>query len=351
MTSPDVQLRADADLAELRSMAHDLFAGRLQAAREPAPTHLDRPLWDTLVEVGLVPLTETEERGGSAAGWREVAVVLRAAGGAAAAVPIVEDDLLARWLLRTAGMATSSDIRTAARFDAAGCGRYVPWANEVDRITVLWNRSDGSRPEWAVIDAPRSHFAATAGVNLAGEPRDTLQMDVTAHAGTPVDPSVAEEFRLRGALARSLMIAGAAERVLQLCIEHTLIREQFGRPLSKFQLVQSMAADVAAESAVIRAAADAAVALVERNGFGSPESVFAVAVAKSTAGHGASHIARNAHQIFGAIGFTYEHELHRHTNRIVSWRSEFGSVRHWDDVITRTVIDAGSGGLWSLIAG
>jgi acyl-CoA dehydrogenase len=351
MTSPDVQLRADDDLADLWSMAHDLFAGRLQAEREPAPIHLDRSLWDTLVEVGLVPLTETEERGGSAAGWREVAVLLRGAGAAAAAVPIVEDDLLARWLLRTAGLATSSDIRTAAQFDAAGCGRNVPWASEVDRVTVLWNRSEGSVPEWSVIDAARSDFAATPGVNLAGEPRDTLQMEGAAHTGTPVDPAVAEEFTLRGALARSLMIAGAAQRVLELCIEHTSIREQFGRPLSKFQLVQSMAADVAAESAVIQAAADAAVALVERDGFGSPESVFAVAVAKSTAGHGASHVARNAHQIFGAIGYTYEHELHRHTNRMLSWRAEFGSVRHWDDLITRTAVDAGSGGLWSFIAG
>ena len=44
-----------------------------------------------------------------------------------------------------------------------------------------------------------------------------------------------------------------------------------------------------------------------------------------------------------------EHELHRYTNRMLSWRSEFGSVRYWDDVLTDAAVASGSAAVWPLI--
>nr|WP_016884502.1 acyl-CoA dehydrogenase family protein [Rhodococcus sp. DK17] len=67
------------------------------------------------------------------------------------------------------------------------------------------------------------------------------------------------------------------ERVLTLVVEHTSARAQFGRAVGKFQAVQAMVADIAAEGALARAAADAAVSIAEEHGFGSSEAGFAVA--------------------------------------------------------------------------
>ncbi|MFZ2178055.1 MAG: acyl-CoA dehydrogenase family protein [Rhodococcus sp. (in: high G+C Gram-positive bacteria)] len=310
------------------------------------PLEIDRELWATLEELGLTRLTAAEDRGGSGASWTEAALLLSAAGGGAARIPVAENDLLAQWLLGVAGIESSDGlIRTACVLDGSGSARDVPWARGVDRIVVLWNSPDG----WHVADVDRGAFEITEAVNLAQEPRDHVRIDVTTLTGAPVGAETAPGFQLRGALARTQLMAGAMERILDLVVDHTTARTQFGRPLAKFQAVQFMAADIAAESALARAAADAAVATAVQHGFDSEQAGFAIAAAKSCAGHAASVVARTAHQALGAIGFTMEHELHRHANRILSWRSEFGSVRHWDTVLTAAVVEAGSAGLWPLV--
>jgi len=77
----------------------------------------------------------------------------------------------------------------------------------------------------------------------------------------------------------------------------------------------------------------------------------AVAVAKSCAGHAASTVVRNAHQVHGAIGTTFEHELHWYTKPILAWRSEFGSVALWDRLLTQAAVGAGRDDAWALITG
>lgn len=333
---------------ELAEMVEALFA-RHDVHMGKGPIDIDRDLWSTLVELGLDRLTGDESHGGSGANWTEAALLLTAAGAHAAPVPIAENDLLAGWLLETAGLPASEHVlRTACVLDSSGSAAGVPWARCADRIVVLWNTSD-ARSDWRVEDVPTSDITVTAGTNLAGEPRDRVHVDLSSQSGTPVSPDTVTSFRLRGALARTLSTAGAMERIQELVVEHVTTRHQFGRPLAKFQAVQQLVADLAAEAALTRAAADAAVAVVTAEGFDTERSAFAVAAATSCAGHAASVVARNAHQVLGAIGFTMEHELHRHTNRILSWRSEFGSVRYWDDILTRAAVDAGSAGLWGVV--
>lgn len=339
------------EFRELSQMLERVFAEQAdEASRVPTSMELDRALWQTLSELGLTQLTGNESSGGSAAGWHESALLFTAAGRAAARVPLAENDVLAGWLLDTAGIAfTGNEIRTAAIFDRSGCARGVPWARAADKIVVLWENTTVGVGSWTVADLPRASFDLAEDVNLAGEPRDHLRIDLEGLEAVPVDPSVPTEFRLRAALSRTLLATGAAERILDLMIEHANTRVQFGRLIAKFQAVQALIADTAAEASLIQAAADAAVAIVEKRGFSSSETVFAIAAAKSTAGHSISTVVRNAHQVLGAIGFTYEHELHHHTTRALSWRSEYGSVSYWDNLVAETAISDGSSGLWSEI--
>ena len=78
---------------------------------------------------------------------------------------------------------------------------------------------------------------------------------------------------------------------------------------------------------------------------------FLVAAARSCAGHAASVVVRNAHQVHGAIGTTREHRLHEFTRAALAWRSEFGSVRYWDEWLTDAALSVRITGLWSLITG
>lgn len=335
----------DPALAEL---VDSIFARYRDESNEVhGPLTLNRELWSALDEAGLSRLTEDAETGGSGASWREAAVVLSSGAEYLAAVPLAESDLLAGFLLDTAGLPRDGVVRTAAVLDSDGVAVAVPWASQVDRIVVAYQAEGG----WRVADAPVSQVRVERGANVAFEPRDRVSVDVSTLDGQPIDDGAIEVFHLRGALARSIATCGAMERILRICVAHTTSRVQFGRPLAKFQAVQAMVSAIATETALARAAAEHAVAVAEKEDWQGPRVQFAVATAKSTSAHAATLVARKAHQSLGAIGFTMEHELHRYTNRILAWRSEFGSVRYWDDVLTDAAVAAGGAGLWSLVEG
>lgn len=331
---------------ELVSMMNSVFAAQRPAGDRPrVPVRLDTQLWKNLESLGLTRLTGTELAGGSGAGWHESAALLGAAARHAVRLPLAEHDLLAGWLLEKAGLPPDDAIRTACVLDGKGVARAVPWAGAADHVVVLCDTGAG----WRVADLPASEIGIGTGHNLAGEPRDDVTVDLAIVDGPAVGDETVHEFFLRGALARSLQMCAALERIVQLCVAHTIEREQFGRALARFQAVQQLVADIAAETALARAAVDAAVGEVAPGWDG--DAGFHVAVAKSCAGHAASVVVRNAHQIHGAIGTTAEHELHEFTNPVLAWRSEFGSVHHWDQLLTTAATGAGRAGCWSLVAG
>ncbi|ORM34045.1 acyl-CoA dehydrogenase family protein [Williamsia sp. 1135] len=330
---------------ELAELLSSLFGRHVDSDSESA--EIDRNLWATLCETGLDRLTGGPDREGGDAGWAESALLLCAVGANAARVPVAENDLLAGWLLDTAGIAAhDSDIRVAALLDSDGRAGAVPWASQTDRLVLLWRNGD----DWQVSDLARSEVGVESGRNRAGESRDAVVVDTPRLDGTPVSATVATEYRLRGALTRSHLMVGAMSRIQQIVIEHAGARVQFGRPLAKFQAVQHMVAALAAEAALAAATTAAAADLAGTHGFGDPRTALVVAASRSVTGHAASVVVRNAHQVLGAIGFTREHELHRYTNRLLSWRAEYGSVRSWDDELTRVAVDAGTKGLWPLLA-
>ncbi|OBB33461.1 acyl-CoA dehydrogenase [Mycolicibacterium peregrinum] len=330
--------------AELVQMMSAVFA----AHREKyAPGEGIAELWDQLRELGLIRLTGSEECGGSGAGWAEAAELLRAAAGHGVRIPLAEHDLLACWLLETAGLEVDDARRSACLLDADGAARGVPWAADAERVVVLW-RDDAV---YRVADVDTASLAVVRGHNRAGEPRDDVRANLADLTGTPVSDNVFEQFTRRAALVRAIQVCAALDRILAMSVAHTTERTQFGRPLAKFQAVQNLVADIAAESALARAATDGALAEALRSDWSSPQLDFLFAVARSCVGHAASVVVRNAHQVHGAIGTTREHRLHEFTMPALSWRSEYGSVAQWDDKLTEYATRAGADGLWELVTG
>ena len=156
-------------------------------------------------------------------------------------------------------------------------------------------------------------------------------------------------------LFRSLLIAGAAQRALDLTVTYVKDREQFGRPLAKFPTVQAELARMAGEVALIGAATQAAVAAEGASLTG--EVVPAVVAAKAQASSGAGVVAAIAHQLHGAIGTTEEHRLRLTTTRLWSWRDEDGSEAECFAELGRAALGAavgaraGAGGLWPWLSG
>jgi acyl-CoA dehydrogenase len=333
-------------MSELSALADAVFAqARDDAATSPA-TGFDTKLWKTLEETGLARLTLPTEVGGSGASFADAAVVLAAAGAHAARVPLVETDLQAGWLLSSAGIPIPDGPLTLATGDldhsesrATGTLRRVPWARSArvvllagDRVLLL----DPAGP--AVVD----------GANLAEEPRDTVTVDGAVTVAS-VGDHAGRELRLRGALGRACLIAGAARAALAASVRYAGERVQFGRPIGRQQAVQQYLALAAAEVAAAGAAADAAARAADAAGVAG--AWFAIASAKARASQAAGEVARIAHQVHGAIGFTREHHLRLVTTRLWAWRDEDGSEAEWNDEVGAAALEAGRDGLWPMITG
>jgi acyl-CoA dehydrogenase len=333
---------------DLVDMLDTVFA-RHREQHEPGTEKAvwDLGLWAKLADLGLTRLTGREESGGSGAGWFEAAELLRASASHGVRVPVAEHDLLAGWLLEQAGLPVDDSRRTVCVLDESGVAHSVPWAAAADRIVTVWSQ-DGA---YAVGDILVADLRIVHGTNIAGEPRDTVTADIGALSGTHVQESAVGQLRLRSALVRALQICAVLDRILELSITHTTERHQFGRPLAKFQAVQNLVADIAAEASLARAATEAALADAVRTDWSGPNLEFLVAVARSCAGHAASVVVRNAHQVHGAIGTTVEHRLHEFTKPALAWRSEFGSTHYWDEKLTDAAITAGRENLWALVTG
>ncbi|TDP37810.1 acyl-CoA dehydrogenase family protein [Nocardia ignorata] len=330
---------------ELTDMMAAVFARHREQHPPEKIATWDDGLWAQLSELGLTRLTGSADLGGSGAGWAEAAELLRAAATHGVRVPLAEHDLLACRLLEDAGLPVDDERRTVCLLDHTGTARGVPWAEEVDRVVTVWHHGGAC----LVADVPTAELRITHGVNSAGEPRDTVTADPHLLTGITVPGTAIERLWLRGALARGVQVCAALDRILDMSVTHAVERVQFGRPLAKFQAVQTLVADIAAQASLARAATEAAVAAAVRTDWSGEELDFLVAVARSCAGHATSVVVRNAHQVHGAMGATLEHRLHEFTGAALAWRSEFGSVRSWDDKLTTAAMAAARDGLWPLI--
>jgi acyl-CoA dehydrogenase len=328
---------------ELVDLADTVFGGA------SAGTGFDAALWATLEETGLARLTLPADVGGSEASFADAAVVLAAAGAHAARVPLVETDLLAGWLLQAAEIPLPDGPLTLATGDldvartvrrAAGVLHRVPWARSVAGIVVL------AGDHALLIDPADTRI--TDGANLAEEPRDTVVVDGPV-TGSSIEEHVGTQLRLRAALGRSQLLAGAAASALASAVRYAGEREQFGRPIGRFQAVQQQLALAAAEVAAASAAAQAAARAADVDGVLGAE--LPIAMAKARTSQAAGVVARIAHQVHGAIGFTREHDLRLATTRLWAWRDEDGSEAQWHDVVGAAALAAGPEGLWPLITG
>jgi acyl-CoA dehydrogenase len=330
---------------ELQELAESVFGDAASS-----DTGFDAGLWRTLEETGLARLTLPAGAGGSEGTLEDAAVVLMAAGAHAARVPLVETDLLGGWLLHAAGMpAPDGPLTTVAGSlsvdgtTVRGLLSRVPWARAAAGIVVL----SGDR----VVLLDPSTVTIADGTNLAEEPRDTVTVDGGAVAVSAAPDGAAGELRLRGALGRALLLAGAARGALAATVRYAGERVQFGRPIGRFQAVQQQLALAAGEVAAASAAASAAARVATDAGLTAPSTRVAVAAAKSRTGEAAGAVARIAHQVHGAIGFTREHDLRLWTTRLWAWREEDGSDAEWNAELGATVLAAGPAGVWPLITG
>jgi len=143
------------------------------------------------------------------------------------------------------------------------------------------------------------------------------------------------------AMMLAAKMAGALNAALELSIEYTRQRQQFGKPLASFQAIQQQLAVFAEEAAAADMAAAAAFRAADRG-----DAWFEIACAKLRANQ-AAHISTGiAHQVHGAMGFTAAYRLQHVTKRLWAWGSEHGNERTWSDRIGARIAARGPTNFW-----
>lgn len=304
----------------------------MDSAEKIFSDHCDKPLLDR-AEIGEFPLElwEILESNGfhdlaatdNGLELAEAFAVFKVAGRHALPLPLVEVVLANRWL------------GNAEQFVSVGvvdgnAVHQVPWGRNCDAVIGV----DTNGTCTVLTDCE-----VTPSTNAAGEPRD-LVVSSTARRLESTDAC----FEML-ALGRVVQMAGALERMLDFALQYAMEREQFGRPIAKFQAIQHNLALMAAEVAAAGKAADAAV-----DACGDHRFVYEVAAAKARTGEAAGICAEIAHQVHGAMGFTHEHQLHHFTRRVWAWRDELGNETFWRRRLGEHVAELGADSAWDFIA-
>jgi len=312
-------------------------------------------LWAATEEAGLTRALLRGDHGGADGDWLDVFEIARAAGRHSVPLPLVET-ILAAWLLERAGLEIPDGPIGLVPHPIEGARatrlERVPWGRVVGHLVGLVP-TEGSSARVACL--AREGWVVSDGQNLALDPRDTVTLGQAPLALG--DHQVASNtIVLYGALLRCGQMTGALERILDQSVGYASERIQFGRPIGSFQIIQQELARLAGQVAeattateiAFRAASEAGEDARGRIG-AKGDPAFEIACAKIVVGDAAELGPRIAHQVHGAIGFTYEHSLHFSTRRLWAWRAEFGLAEEWAAHLGSTVQNELGGEIWPLV--
>jgi alkylation response protein AidB-like acyl-CoA dehydrogenase len=267
-------------------------------------------LWQALcAEIGVAAITVPEEFGGAGATLAEAHIVLEEIGRTLAPVPMLSTLLATQALLRSG--------------NAAACERLLPGIADGSRTaTLAWPELEEYVLDGDVADIV---LAVTAdGLSLVQPTHRahmptmditrrlaTVQFEDAEHLG-PATP----ELRDIACVALSAEQVGAAQRCLDMTVEYTKTRVQFGRPIGGFQALKHRMADM---YVLVETARSASYAAVES---GDP---LLAAVAKVHCSEALSTVAGEMIQLHGGIAITWEHDAQLYFKRAHGSSHLFGS--------------------------
>jgi alkylation response protein AidB-like acyl-CoA dehydrogenase len=209
----------------------------------------------------------------------------------------------------------------------------------------------GSNPEWARVEEAGLTKVLVpeeqGGFGGAWEDAFVVVRACGTHAiDLPIaeailDSATVNDRDLYAAMVLAAKMAGALNAALDLSVQYTRERQQFGKPLASFQAIQQQLAVFAEEAAAADMAAASAFRAADRG-----DAWFEIACAKLRANQAARISTGIAHQVHGAMGFTAEYRLQHLTKRLWAWGSKHGNERYWSDRIGARIAARGPSNFW-----
>ncbi|MGV0852310.1 acyl-CoA dehydrogenase IpdE2 [Mycolicibacterium phlei] len=304
-------------MSEERQLLRETVAALVEKHASPAAVRAamesergyDESLWSLLCEqVGAAALVVPEELGGAGGELADAAVVLEELGKALVPTPLL-GTTLAELALLAADEPDTDALEGLAEGSRIGAVVFDPGFVVNGDVADVVVAADGDRlTRW-------TRFTATPLKPMDLTRRlARVEADETADIGA--DPGLADT----AALLLAAEQIGAASRCLDLTVQYTKDRVQFGRPIGSFQALKHRMADlyVAVQSA--RAVVDEAIANP------SPTSA---ALARFSATEAFNKVAAEAVQMHGGIAITWEHDIQLYFKRAHGSAQLLGPAREY----------------------
>jgi alkylation response protein AidB-like acyl-CoA dehydrogenase len=325
------------------------------------PSAWSRDLWKQMAELGWMALPFPEQYGGLGQSFLDLVLLLGELGRALAPVPFLSsvamsgqiilahgsEEQRARWL---PGIASGDRIAALAVSEQpqgfAGGGMEIEAQDTTDGWKLTGQKDyvlDAPAADLFVVEAcigdAMQWFVVEEGAQVT--PRTTY--DPTRTAGTAVfDGARAEALEVPrqfpgiqfATAALCAEMIGTAEKILDMTVEYSKQREQFGRPIGSFQAIKHKCAEMATELEAARAAAYYACWAVATGASDGPLSTH---IAKSYCSDQLAHLAGEGVQAHGGIAFTWEHDMHLYLKRIKTAQVLLGDGAFHRERIARIV--------------
>jgi alkylation response protein AidB-like acyl-CoA dehydrogenase len=336
----------------LRDATRRLLAasGSVASTRQvvDAGTGFDRALWRKGAELGWPALAIPEAHGGYAQQVVDLAVIANEHGRVVLPSPFIPTVVVADAIARSTNetlqqlLPAIADGSVTAAWAFATQGRaWAPtWSGVLatrtadgfvlrgERVSV----QDAGTADWILVDAEldgapaRLLVAGTApGITVTRQSQldITRELDDVSFADVPVPASAllaeGDEAALSGiaSLQRATVLicaelVGIGERLLEMTVEYSKVRVQFGRPIGSFQAIKHKCATMRIWLQASTAATYYAAMAVDAD---AEDAARAVSVAKAYVSDAIAKLAGEALQTHGGIGFTWEHDLHLYLRR------------------------------------
>jgi alkylation response protein AidB-like acyl-CoA dehydrogenase len=271
-----------------------------------------RARWGHLAQMGVVGILAPESVGGLGLGMVDLVGLLEESGIAGLPEPLAETAAMVVPLLaEVRGDDARRWLQRIVEGDAIAAiglrGEPLVWGNGADLLLV-------ASPE-AVIACAREQGVSVDSVD-ASRRCATVTVDDVATSTLVEGPEAAVQFKrlqMRGALASSAVLLGAADRLIAFARDHALERKQFGKQIGSFQAVKHLLANAFVKLEMARPVVYAAAWAVDES---IDEAGIGCSAAKATSSEAALEAARVALQIHGAMGYTWEHDLHLWMKRV-----------------------------------
>jgi alkylation response protein AidB-like acyl-CoA dehydrogenase len=340
---------------EFRQAVHQVLAKEcttddLRASYE-APG-ASTPRWATLAGLGVTGLSVPEAHGGLGLGLVDLVPLLEEAGAVALPEPLVETTALAAPLLAELELRAGTDGRrdqlgswlegiargtvTAAvgAFPTGASAVPIPGADGAD-LLVLYSADTPGTPggQAGGGHGPEIHVVEGEAVTVRG----VSSLDPTRRLGIPHWAPTADSLMASGtdasaaigrvgdraAVATGAELLGLAGRMVEIAADYAKERRQFGSPIGSFQAVKHLLAGARVALEFARPVVYAAAWSLDE---GTPDASRASSSAKASASDAAVEAARVALQVHGAIGYTWECDLHLFLKRAWALSESWGSA-------------------------